>query len=236
MFESPATGCPTMEVPTVSSASQQSSMPLPRPSASVLSSPERQSLAASCADMKLQETRLLELERTFFLLTESRRQMAYMWNEGTSEQVRVVRHQSFISEVPESLDMDWDLAKLECLDISPRREPHASGMGDNRYADEVKVQPADHQGFQELADRWEAETVLLSDSDRAAQHPTHQEIVNMGKAAVPLILERIRSQGGLWFHALSAITGADPVAPKDHGNVAAMQESWLKWGERNGYM
>ncbi|KKZ12030.1 MAG: hypothetical protein TH68_07980 [Candidatus Synechococcus spongiarum 142] len=108
-------------------------------------------------------------------------------------------------------------------------------MGYNQYAGQVEVQPADRQSFQELADRWEAETVLLSNSDRAAQHPAHQGIVNMGEAAVPLILERMRSQGGLWFHALSAITGADPVAPKDHGNVAVMQESWLKWGEHNRY-
>jgi len=56
-----------------------------------------------------------------------------------------------------------------------------------------------------------------------------------GKAAVPLILEKIGSQGGLWFHVLSAITGANPVAPEDRGNVAAMQESWLKWGQYNGY-
>ncbi|MCY4174535.1 MAG: DEAD/DEAH box helicase family protein [Cyanobacteria bacterium MAG CAR3_bin_5] len=131
--------------------------------------------------------------------------------------------------------MDWDPAELERLRLLLHREPHVCGMGYNQYADEVEVQPADRQSFQELADRWEAETALLSNLERSAQHPAHQEIVTMGKAAVPLILERIRSQGGLWFHALSAITGANPVAPDDHGNVAAMQESWLKWGERNGY-
>ena len=43
----------------------------------------------------------------------------------------------------------------------------------------------------------------------------------MGQPAVPLILERMRSQGGHWFHALRYITGADPVNPEDLGNVAA---------------
>ena len=131
--------------------------------------------------------------------------------------------------------MGWDPDELERLRLLLHREPHVCGMGYNQYADAVENQPTDCQGFQELADRWEAETALLSNSERAAQHPAHQEIVTMGRGAVPLILERIRSQGGLWFHALSAITGANPVAPEDRGNVAAMQKSWLKWGEHNGY-
>ena len=90
------------------------------------------------------------------------------------------------------------------------------------------------QRFQELAERWEYETVFLSSTEQMARHPAHQEIVGMGEAAAPLILERMRSKGGHWFHALQDITGADPVDPSDYGNIAAMQESWLAWGERNG--
>ena len=62
-------------------------------------------------------------------------------------------------------------------------------------------------------------------------HGNHQ----MGEPAVPLILERMKSQGGHWFHALPDITGANPVKPTERGNVPAMQEAWLEWGERNGY-
>ena len=58
----------------------------------------------------------------------------------------------------------------------------------------------------------------------------------MGPPMVPFILERIRSQGGHWFEALQQITGADPVSPADYGNIAAMQNSWLQWGERNDYV
>ena len=85
--------------------------------------------------------------------------------------------------------------------------------------------------FLELANQWENETVLLSSSDQAAEHPAHREIVGMGEPAVHLILERMKSQGGHWFTALHEITGADPVEPADRGNVSAMQEAWLKWGE-----
>ena len=104
-----------------------------------------------------------------------------------------------------------------------------------QYADESVVESANRERFQELADQWEDETVLLSSSDQANEHPAYQAIVSMGEPAVPLILERMQSQGGHWFHALGEITNADPVKPSDRGNVVAMQEAWLQWGENNGY-
>ena len=80
-----------------------------------------------------------------------------------------------------------------------------------------------------------AETVFLSNPDRMTEHLAHREIVSMGESAVPLILQRMQAQGGHWFYALRAITGANPVKPDDRGKVAEMQESWLEWGEANGY-
>ena len=111
-----------------------------------------------------------------------------------------------------------------------RRLPHESA------AAAPKIAPADRKRFDELADQWERDTVLLSSSTQAAKHPAHLEIVNMGEAAVPLILERMKSQGGHWFHALRDLTGADPVDFDDRGKIDAMQASWLEWGERNGYV
>ena len=131
--------------------------------------------------------------------------------------------------------MGWDAAELARLRLLLHQEPHVRGLGYGQYADEVEVEPADRQRFIELADQWEKETVFLSNSDRAAEHPAHMEIISMGEPAVPLILERMRSQGGHWFHALPDITGANPVKPTERGNVPAMQEAWLEWGARNGY-
>ena len=129
----------------------------------------------------------------------------------------------------------WDAVELAHLRELLNNEPHVRGLGYNQYADAVHIKPADRERFQELADRWEIETVFLSNSERAAAHPAHQEIVSMDEPAVPLILERMESQGGHWFHALHAITNANPVQPANRGNVEAMQASWLEWGERNGY-
>ena len=131
--------------------------------------------------------------------------------------------------------MGWDPDELARLRNLLHQEPHVRGLGYNQYGDAADIEPADRERFQELADQWEMETVFLSNSDRAAAHPAHREIVSMGELAVPLILERMQSQGGHWFHALHAITNANPVQPADRGNVEAMQASWLEWGARNGY-
>ena len=128
--------------------------------------------------------------------------------------------------------MDWDAAELARL---LHQEPHVRGLGYGQYGDEVDIEPTDRERFQELADRWENETVLLSNSDLAAEHPAHQEIISMGEPVVPLILERMQSQGGHWFHALRAITNANPVQLDDCGNIGAMQAAWLEWGEDHGY-
>ena len=104
-----------------------------------------------------------------------------------------------------------------------------------KHGDSTDIEPANRQRFEELADKWEEETFFLSNSDRINAHPALQEIISMGQPMVPLILERMRVEKGHWFEALQQITGEDPVSPADYGKIAAMQNSWLKWGERNGY-
>lgn len=90
--------------------------------------------------------------------------------------------------------------------------------------------------FDRLADEWRAATSIMSSAEAKARHPAHQAIVAMGERAVPLILTRMQAQGGHWFAALRAITGANPVKPTARGNVRAMQAAWLKWGRENGYI
>ncbi len=130
--------------------------------------------------------------------------------------------------------MGWDSDELAHLRELLNYEPHVSGLGYGQYEDEIE--PADRELFQKLADQWENDTILLSFSNQAAEHPAHQEIISIGKSAVPLILERMQVQGGHWFHTLREITNANPVEPADRGYVEAMKASWLEWGERNGYV
>ena len=106
---------------------------------------------------------------------------------------------------------------------------------DAKHGDAAEIEPADRERFEALAERWEEETFFLSNSERINAHPALREIISMGQPVVPLILERMRAQGGHWFHALYAITGARPVPPESRGRIKEMTQAWLDWGERNGY-
>ena len=95
---------------------------------------------------------------------------------------------------------------------------------------------ADIRGqFDALADQWERETSILSSPSRKAAHPSHQAIIAMGPAVVPLILRRMKQQGGHWFLALAQLTGEDPIPSALHGHVCDMREAWLQWGNKRGY-
>lgn len=104
-----------------------------------------------------------------------------------------------------------------------------------KKAQPMRMPRTDRLTFNKLADQWEANTQYLSNFDQKIKCPKYQKILRMGKDAIPLILDRLRSQGGHWFHALSTITHENPVDPKDLGNIVIMRESWLEWGKKNEY-
>jgi len=89
--------------------------------------------------------------------------------------------------------------------------------------------------FYQLAYRWRAEIGLSSSITQMAMHPAYQEIIGMGKEALPLILFELERNPDHWFWALTAITGEDPVKPEDRGRIKKMAEAWLNWGREHGY-
>ena len=70
--------------------------------------------------------------------------------------------------------------------------------------------------------------------DDKVLHSAYQSIIAMGRPAVPLVLEELKSRRGHWFWALHFMTGADPV-PKG-ANIESARDAWLKWGRQKGYM
>jgi len=66
--------------------------------------------------------------------------------------------------------------------------------------------------------------------------PEYQQIIGMGRDAVPLILEELQKEPDHWFWALAATTGEDPVPPEHKGKLSEMTKAWLEWGERHGYV
>lgn len=65
-------------------------------------------------------------------------------------------------------------------------------------------------------------------------HPAYQAIIGMGHDALPLILEDLRDNSGLWYWALKSISSEDPVPPHDRGVIKRMKSAWLRWGKTKG--
>ncbi len=88
--------------------------------------------------------------------------------------------------------------------------------------------------FEALVRRWKAETRFESSSTKLFLHPAYQQIIGMGAAVVPLLLESLARAPEHWSWALKAITGADPVPAGARGNVKQMADAWLEWARRAG--
>lgn len=87
-----------------------------------------------------------------------------------------------------------------------------------------------------LANQWRTDTRWLSSTTEIAMHPAYQEIIGMGSDALPMILEELRADSDQWFWALKAISGVDPVPPRDRGIVKQMKGAWLEWGNAKGLL
>lgn len=92
--------------------------------------------------------------------------------------------------------------------------------------------------FKRLATMWGQETVLQSNMTIKAIHPAYQQIIGMGIAAVPFILKEFQSNRfNDWFWALHAIVKDEvPITTHVAGDIKAMAEIWVKWGERKGFL
>ena len=88
--------------------------------------------------------------------------------------------------------------------------------------------------FKYHADKWEQETSHLSSPTRMIAHPSYQEIVAMGDEVVPLLIRDMQETGRTWFWALTSLTKANPVDPRDAGKVKRMIDAWVKWGKKRG--
>lgn len=85
--------------------------------------------------------------------------------------------------------------------------------------------------FDDLAERWIAETEYQSSLVRIFNHPIYQQIIGLGPAAIPCLLERLVVEPDRWLIALSAITRTDPVP--DGATPEEAVRVWLDWAERN---
>ena len=90
--------------------------------------------------------------------------------------------------------------------------------------------------FRELAKAWREDTRHLSSIHEMVLHSAYQQIIGMGPAAVPLIIDELRHSPDHWFWALRAITGEDPVVASHRGDIRAMAQDWIRWYDERGFL
>src|SRR5260221_14305998 len=73
--------------------------------------------------------------------------------------------------------------------------------------------------FRGLVRAWKEAKVFTSSGTEIALQPAYQQIIGMGKEVIPLILDELHREEDHWFWALKAISGQDPVAHPDRGNL-----------------
>ncbi len=66
-------------------------------------------------------------------------------------------------------------------------------------------------------------------------HP-YQQIIGLGREAVPFILKEYQLRPHHWWWALESITGENPTTPQMKGDFQAIRMAWLDWGKRRGYI
>lgn len=107
-----------------------------------------------------------------------------------------------------------------------------------------KYEPDDLERiFNRLVQSVLSETRSESSTQRIAIHPAYQQIIGLGKPAVPLLLREVEKRSGRWFWALKSITREDPVPAGDspaerlcqRGRTQKMIDAWVNWGQQKGY-
>jgi hypothetical protein len=91
------------------------------------------------------------------------------------------------------------------------------------------------QVFNNLVKQWLTETRGISSINQMSMHPAYQQIIGMGKDAIPLLLREVERKSGHWFWALKSISREDPVSVEQRGKTKEMTKAWLTWGKNKGY-
>lgn len=84
--------------------------------------------------------------------------------------------------------------------------------------------------FNQLAEQWKYESKFIQSIDQKSKLNSYQQIIKMGKDAVPIILNDLKINGpNDWFYALSKITGENPITKDIEGNMIKMTQAWIDW-------
>ncbi|MBK5219293.1 MAG: hypothetical protein JJE35_05860 [Thermoleophilia bacterium] len=87
--------------------------------------------------------------------------------------------------------------------------------------------------FEDLADELEQQAAGLSATRRAFRYPAFIEILALGDAVIPEVIERLKTSENrpLWLRVLGSLTPFPPGAGESTIDDAA--DAWIRWGRRS---
>lgn len=85
--------------------------------------------------------------------------------------------------------------------------------------------------FKALAKKWHEETGFSSNLTYKWSNRHYQQILGLGRAVVPVIMEDMRQSPDWWFDALRKLTGHEPeIDPEtESGYLKIIAQKWLTW-------
>lgn len=89
--------------------------------------------------------------------------------------------------------------------------------------------------FYSSIQKWKSETYFMSSIDEILDHPSILSIAKLGAPMISLILNEIRRDPSVLCFVLEDIVGYSPYNEEDIGNIKALCDAWVAWGERNDY-
>ena len=108
-------------------------------------------------------------------------------------------------------------------------------LKENTSAPSLKKTKKVRDQFDELFQKWQAETALLSSGTAIVSHTAYTQIIGMGEVVIPFILMQLQKNPQHLFFALYQITGENPIPLSHAGNLEKMTADWLDWGYKKGY-
>jgi hypothetical protein len=171
-----------------------------------------------------------------FFWTSAMAERAYRNESSASDRANQLRLISLTSALDQLISMNWSKRFGEDPH-SWLSESHSSTLDFISASVEINTNLKIEAEFRDLAQVWRKETINLSFSHQKSQHQAYKEIIALGWPVVPIILAELKQKPSLWFDALTAITGEDPIVghPEVYGDVKAMAQCWIDWGKQKGF-
>jgi len=87
--------------------------------------------------------------------------------------------------------------------------------------------------FKMLSQIWHEEMDGVSSVQLKISHLAYQEVIQMGEAVVPYILDEIKENGGGgWFIALAKILKHNPVPDEHKRDMDLIIDDWLRYAKK----